>query len=161
MTQPTQMMDIRRDLVALLPRLRRFALLLTGAPADADDLVREVCGRAIMKSHLWKGEGRIEHWLFSLLRSGWNDETRKRRRAGHDTTAAREATPPADAPVGNVLLSLPQGLSCAFLLADVEHFSYAECAAILGIPVETFAARLSSARLALSAIGLEASERRA
>jgi RNA polymerase sigma-70 factor (ECF subfamily) len=161
MNQPTQMTDIRRDLVALLPRLRRFALTLTGVPADANDLAREVCGRAIMKSHHWKGEGRIEHWLFSMMRSTWNDETRKRRRSGHDTTAGRDAATPAEASAGNFFLSMSPELSSAFLLGDVERFSYAECAAILGISIETFAARLSSARLRLAAIGLEVAERRA
>jgi len=58
MNQPTAITDIRRDLVALLPRLRRFALTMATSASEADDLVREVCAKAIQKSHHWKGEGR-------------------------------------------------------------------------------------------------------
>lgn len=37
---PAQDEMLRRELIALLPRLYRFALVLTKSPADADDLVQ-------------------------------------------------------------------------------------------------------------------------
>jgi RNA polymerase sigma-70 factor (ECF subfamily) len=166
MNQPTQTIDIRRDLVALLPRLRRFALTLADTPQDADRLVREVCARAIQKSHHWKGEGRIESWLFSLMRAAWSDEIKKRRKTqpsstakakGADSAAGMATTAASD----RILLSLPAGLASVFLLVDVEAFAYGEAAAILGIPEQAFAERLCSARLKLSEIAPEASERRA
>ena len=158
MTQPSPSTDIRRDLVALLPRLRRFALTLAGGATEADELVRDVAGRAIQKSHHWKGEGRLENWLFSLIRSTWADEMKKRRRMDPHGDAAlaqdgRHAT--------SSVLSLPDGLASAFLLADVEGFTYHEAAAILGINAELFAARLCAARLSLAASGSATSERRA
>ena len=97
MTQPSPSTDIRRDLVALLPRLRRFALTLAGTAGEADDLVREAAGRAIQKSHHWKGEGRLESWLFSMIRSTFVDEAKKRRRAegnaADDASAAGSSRP--------------------------------------------------------------------
>ncbi len=159
MAQPSPLTDIRRDLVALLPRLRRFALTLTGNAADADDLVREVAGRAIQKSHHWKGEGRLESWLFSMIRSAFADEAKKRRRADPHATdgiSQAENARPSDA-----LACLPDGLASVFLLADVEDFACSEAAAILGIQPEFFAARLCAARLSLAAAAAETSERRA
>jgi RNA polymerase sigma-70 factor (ECF subfamily) len=166
MTNSTQTMDIRRDLVALLPRLRRFALTLADTPQDADRLVREVCTRAIQKSHHWKGEGRIESWLFSLMRTAWSDDIKKRRKTQPSSNAKVKSTVSATemsttAASDRILLSLPPGLASVFLLVDVEAFAYGEAAAILGIPEQTFAERLCSARLKLSEIAPEALERRA
>ncbi|RVN15818.1 RNA polymerase sigma factor, partial [Sinorhizobium meliloti] len=51
MRPAAEMKDFRRDLVSLLPKLRRFAITLARNANDADDLVQEVCERAIARSH--------------------------------------------------------------------------------------------------------------
>lgn len=155
--------DIRRDLVGLLPRLRRFALTLTRNGSDADDLVQEACARAILKSALWDGQGRIESWLYTLMRNIWVDELRKRRvRCGSGTVDAGEAATLTIDPAGEksvyarqlqrMILSMPEGLSAVFVLVNVEGHSYKEAAAILGIPIGTVMSRLSTARLKLAAM---------
>ena len=159
MSQPNAITDIRRDLVALLPRLRRFALTLAASAPEADALVRDVCAKAIQKSHHWKGEGRIESWLFSMMRSTSVD-TRKKRRA-ESVVDARKSAPSEHALNASPLSSLPDGLASAFLLGDVEGFSYKEAAAILGISSDVFAKRLCAARLRLAALGVDTAERRA
>jgi RNA polymerase sigma-70 factor (ECF subfamily) len=162
MSQSTSTIDIRRDLVALLPRLRRFALTLTGNASEADDLVRLVCGRAIHKSHHWKGEGRIESWLFSMMRSAWADDAKKRRKSEAAAHAAESNSTVADpARANHLLLSLPEGLASSFLLVEVEGFTYKEAAAVLGLSKDALASRLCAARLRLAAIGVETAERRA
>src|SRR5689334_3408233 len=83
--------EFRRDLVSLLPKLRRFALTLTRNAADADDLVQEVCERAISRNHLWNGEGRLESWIYAMTRNLWVDEIRKRKvRTGAGTVDAHD-----------------------------------------------------------------------
>jgi len=159
MNQPSVSTDIRRDLVALLPRLRRFALTLTGSAPEADELAGEVAGRAIQKSHHWKGEGRLENWLFSMMRSAWADETKKRKRTVQDAPDAVSAVD--ECKPSNVLPALPDGLASALLLVDVEGFTYAEAAVILGIQPDLLATRLCAARLGLAATGARTSERRA
>ncbi|OHV84360.1 RNA polymerase sigma factor [Rhizobium sp. LCM 4573] len=158
MNQPSAPNDIRRDLVALLPKMRRFALALAGTAAEADDLVREVCARAVQKSHHWKGEGRLESWLFSMVRSLWTDEARKRK--GMRDIAAGSGDDAFGKPAA-ILVGMPEGLAASFLLVDVEGFTYSEAADILGIPVRVLTSRLCAARLRLAAIGVEATERRA
>lgn len=159
MTQPVQTSDIRRELVALLPRLRRFALTLTTSPAEADHLVRASCSRAIHKSHLWKGEGRMESWLFSLMRNVWTEDHRRHRHADHATDTL--ASPALPGSADDMLLSLPEGMASAFLLTDVEAFSYEDAAAILGVTVETLAIKLCEARLLFAATASHFAERRA
>ena len=82
MRPAAEMKDFRRDLVSLLPKLRRFAMTLTRNANDADDLVQEVCERAISRSHLWNGESRLESWIYAMTRNLWVDEVRKRKVRG-------------------------------------------------------------------------------
>ena len=129
MRQPVTTIDIRRDLVGLLPRLRRFAMTLTGDVAAADELVQSVCQRAVAKSQQWNGEGRLESWVYTLARHLWNDEGRKRRPRpaapkGNVTDireAARERTTVTDTDlVHRMLAEMPENLASIFLLTVVK-----------------------------------------
>ncbi|WEX86066.1 RNA polymerase sigma factor [Sinorhizobium garamanticum] len=164
--------DFRRDLVSLLPKLRRFALTLTRNANDADDLVQVVCERAIARSHLWHGEGRLESWVYAMTRNLWVDEVRKRKvRAGgaavdiFDQSELRVEAVAEKAVYANqlqkMILSMPEGLASVFLLINVEGHSYRETADILGVPIGTVMSRLSTARLRLAAMLSENTERRA
>lgn len=159
MTQAHPSNDIRRDLVALLPRLRRFALTLTNTAADADLLVRDAAGRAIDKSHHWRGEGRLENWLFSLMTSMWADEVRKRRRT--DQFRQKNDVSSDNGKPLNPMFALPEGCALAMLLIDVEGFSYEEASAILGTSSDLIASQLCTARLTLAQADRHSNERRA
>src|SRR5690606_11103810 len=83
--------EFLRELVSLLPKLRRFAMTLMRNSNDADDLVQEACERAITRSHLWNGEGRLESWVYAMTRNLWVDEIRKRKvRTGSGTVDVGE-----------------------------------------------------------------------
>jgi len=156
MRQPVTTIDIRRDLVGLLPRLRRFAIALTGDTASADELVQTVCQRAVARSHQWNGEGRLESWVYTLARQLWNEDGRKRRaRAsapkGNVTDireAARERATVTDTDlIHRMLAEMPEGLASIFLLTVVEGHSYEQTADIMGIPATGVSAQLAAARL--------------
>lgn len=151
--------DIRRDLVALLPRLRRFARTLVGDANAADALVQEVCARVILKSHHWKGECRLESWVFNQIRIGWNDECRKRSRQEPHARHNAEGDEASDA--SKAFLGMPEGLASTLLLVDVEGFDYSEAASILGVSPELLSSRLCAARLALASQPPGLAERRA
>src|SRR6218665_2715670 len=161
--------DIRRDLVSLLPKVRRFAMTLTRNAADADDLVQEVCERAITRNHLWNGEGRLESWIYAMTRNLWIDEIRKRKvRTGAGTIDAHEQNELSIEASGEklvyanqlhkLILSMPEGLASVFVLVNVEGHSYKEAAEILKIPIGTVMSRLSTARMRLAAMITETSE---
>ncbi|OHV82512.1 RNA polymerase sigma factor [Ensifer sp. LCM 4579] len=172
MRQAAEMKDFRQDLVSLLPKLRRFAMTLTRDVNDADDLLQEVCERAITRSHLWNGEGRLASWVYAMTRNLWVDEIRKRKvRGGGDMTdffdpAELNVEAAAEKAVyvnqlHRMILSMPEGLASVFLLVNVEGYSYREAAEILAIPIGTVMSRLSTARLRLAAMLSEDAERRA
>jgi RNA polymerase sigma-70 factor (ECF subfamily) len=155
--------QISRELVSFLPKLRRFAMTLTRNASDADDLVQEACERAITRSHLWNGEGRLESWIYAMTRNLWVDEIRKRKvRTGAGVVDVSDqdelvVEPNAEkaifaTQIHTLILSMPEGLSSVFLLVNVEGHSYRETADILGIPIGTVMSRLSTARLRLAAM---------
>lgn len=169
MRTPVAASDIRRDLVGLLPKLRRFAVTLTGDLADADELVRSVCQRGIAKIHSWNNEGRLEGWLYTMARHQWEEMRRHRLRPAHGKGgSALEQGEPAQGQINPVeaseahqtVTSLPEGLASVFLLVAIEHYSYQQTAEILGIPLSTVTSRLASARLQLGTMGKSRSPQR-
>lgn len=147
----------RKDLVQLLPRLRRFALTLCGQAADADDLVQMACERAILKSGQWVPGTRLDSWVFTMTRNLWVSELRSRKvRVGAGQVEAAES-PDLTTEIGAVeilqgnqiaamILTLPEGLAATLLLVSVEGHSYQEAADVLGIPIGTVMSRMSKAR---------------
>ena len=55
------------DLLAAIPRLRRYARVLTGDPSRADDLVQEALARAWEKRRLWRAGSDLRAWLFTVM----------------------------------------------------------------------------------------------
>jgi RNA polymerase sigma-70 factor (ECF subfamily) len=82
---------VQAELVALLPRLRRFARGLAGAPDQADDLVQAACERAIARIHQWTPGTRLDSWMFRIVQTIWLDEKRAQRVRGGDSNVEPEA----------------------------------------------------------------------
>jgi RNA polymerase sigma-70 factor (ECF subfamily) len=169
MRAPIATPDIRRDLVGLLPKLRRFAVTLTGDIADADDLLQKVCQRSVVKFHLWNSENRLDSWLYAMTRQLWVEESRRQRvRSGtpkaslshRGEATLHELHPVERSDAHQTVAALPEGLASIFLLIDVEGHSYKQTADILGIPLSIVAPRLASARLALASNGRNRSSQR-
>src|ERR1700742_3859470 len=72
--------NIQEQIVALLPRLRRFARNLTRNPHEADDVVQIAVERALLRLDQWRSDARLDSWLFKILRNAWIDEVRARGR---------------------------------------------------------------------------------
>jgi RNA polymerase sigma-70 factor, ECF subfamily len=152
---------LRKDLVALLPRLRRFALSLTRNPADADDLVQEACMRAISAGDSWDPAQGLDRWVFRILRNLWIGELRKRQvRLGKGQVAADETDELRIETTGEDhlalkqlmgrLADLPSGHAAVLLLVGVEGYSYKEAADMLDVPQGTIMSRLFRARQMLA-----------
>ena len=77
------MPEFRRELVQLLPRLRRFASVLTRSHDDAEDVVQAAVERALRHADSWQQGTRLDSWLYRIMQNLWRDELRAhRRRAG-------------------------------------------------------------------------------
>jgi RNA polymerase sigma-70 factor (ECF subfamily) len=151
------------DLVALLPRLRRFARALAGNPDAADDLVQAACERALRGQAGFEAGTRFDSWMFRILRNLWLDWHRRRAARGgtHETLEEAESIPGADGRATAIdrlqlreaeraLLRLPQEQREALVLTCVEDLTYAEAAAVLGIPAGTVMSRAARGRIALA-----------
>jgi RNA polymerase sigma-70 factor, ECF subfamily len=152
-------MDIRRELVALLPQIRRFAMTLTRDATKVDDLVVAACEQAIHKAYLWKGEKRLEPQLFALIRSLSRNDLRKRKPGERDAQpepAGRKETgrhPSLDA--------MTTDNAVIFLLCAIEGLSYSETATVMGLATDAVANAMVSARRELATAAATAAERRA
>src|SRR3974390_3486459 len=64
----------RPELVAAIPRLRRYARVLTRNPARADDLVQDTLLRAWDKRGLWKAGSDLRAWLFTIMHNVYQNQ---------------------------------------------------------------------------------------
>ncbi len=55
------------ELVAAIPRLRRYARVLAGEASRADDLVQDTLARAWEKRRLWQAGSDLRAWLFTVM----------------------------------------------------------------------------------------------
>jgi RNA polymerase sigma-70 factor (ECF subfamily) len=151
----------RAELVALLPRLSRFARSLTRVRHEADDLVQTACERALRGIGKWQASERLDGWVFRILHNAWIDQKRAeapRRAYAEAVQQAEEAPDDGESgvialltlrAVNDALHTLPHDQKEVLLLVCVEGFSYAQAAAILGIPIGTVMSRLARGRLGL------------
>lgn len=153
--------ELKRQLIAALPQLRRFARTLTRSVSDADDLVQEACLTALQKSHMWDPTKPLDRWMFRIVRNQWISETRKQKvRFGQGHVPADESTELVTNESGETSMmhtqlratidALPDELSTILLLVSVEGYSYGEAADLLEIPVGTVMSRMHRARKQLA-----------
>jgi RNA polymerase sigma-70 factor, ECF subfamily len=148
------------QLIAVLPRLRRFARGLTGSSAEADDLVQAACERALAREHQFEEGTRFDSWMFRIVQTIWIDQIRARDVRKEDTEMAEERLG-SDAPVRQIearlalaevrlaVERLPPDQRAVLMLVTVEGLSYKEAAVVAGVPVGTIMSRLARARIAL------------
>jgi RNA polymerase sigma-70 factor (ECF subfamily) len=147
---------LRRDIAALRPALKRYALVLKRDGAAADDLVQECLCRALAKIHLWQRGTDLRAWLFTILHNQHVSEARRAQRRGVDvaienaapllTIAADAASSMSLRDLERAIDSLPEAQQQAILLVGLEGMNYEDAAATLGIPDGTLRSRLSRAR---------------
>jgi RNA polymerase sigma-70 factor (ECF subfamily) len=148
------------QLIAVLPRLRRFARGLTGSTADADDLVQAACERALARQHQFQEGTRFDSWMFRIVQTIWIDQMRARgvrreegelaeEHLGSDEPVRRVEARLALAEIRRAVDRLPPDQRAALLLVTVEGLSYREAAEVVQVPVGTIMSRLARARMAL------------
>lgn len=152
---------IRRALVRLLPKLRRFCLALTASPADADDLCQSTCERAITRLDRWTPGTRLDSWLYrmaqNLHKNVVRDRTNRLRILEEQTPILPAntddlATPPDSIDALHIrrhLLALPKAQREVLILICVEGHSYRECAELLDLSPAIVTNRLFQARMSL------------
>jgi RNA polymerase sigma-70 factor (ECF subfamily) len=153
--------ETREEMLALLPRLRRFAIGLTGSAAEGDDLVQATYERAIRRLDSWQPGSRLDSWMYRIARNLFLNQLRANRvRSRHlraIETSGEAQGGDGDAfehrarlvQVRRFIERLPEEQRAALLLVAVEGLSYAETARVLGIPLGTVTSRVGRARISL------------
>jgi RNA polymerase sigma-70 factor (ECF subfamily) len=149
-----------------LEALYGTAMRLTRNRADAEDLVQDTLVRALRFADRFAPGTNLKAWLYTILHNAWRN---RQRDAARDPVAAdservdEAATQPGgpaeletpeqvllrgtmDADLQAALERLPDGFRQAVWLRDVEEFSYAEIAEMLGVPIGTVMSRISRGR---------------
>jgi RNA polymerase sigma-70 factor, ECF subfamily len=160
--------DIRRELIDLLPRLRRFAYALTGDSHHGDDIIQEACARAIAHIDQFQPGTRLDHWMYRIVRNIWLNQERALKVRGRviDLDAAPEPVGEDGRHVTEMRLTLRQVLQALaklprdqqelIALVCIEGLSYQHAADIL--PLGTATSRLARARRRLYAAVIEGAE---
>lgn len=142
------------------PDVYRFALWLSGDPAEADDIASETFVRA------WASSGKIrtetvKAYLFTIAR---NLFLQGRRRQKRQVTLAQASLETRSGPQGLVedrlalaevlqqLQDLPESERTALILRVQQELSYAEIARVLEISLSSAKVKVHRARLKLTAV---------
>ncbi len=149
----------------------RFALRLTGARDEAEDLVQDTYLRAFRAWEQYAPGTRCKSWLFTICRNVFlrgrersqrhdeilletaQDDPRVISREAPVFAASRDEDPEGeffrsivDAQVFKAIDQLPEEYRMAVVLSDLEDLSYGEIAEVLEIPVGTVKSRLFRGR---------------
>jgi len=148
--------------------LYNAALRLTGASADASDLVQETFLRAYRTFENFSLGTNCKAWLLTILYSVHINQQKRAQHAAismppdelealfdEDAVAGDERLPQFDErwgpEVDRALRDLTEPLRAAILLVDIEQLPYEDAASALGWPVGTLRSRLFRARKQLFA----------
>ena len=150
--------DFRTEMIGCLPRLRRFALALTGEHEGADDLVQETCLRALSRVEQFQQGSRLDSWMFKIAQNVWLDKMRSKTARGQhmsidDAPMLTDAASQSRIEnvieireVSRAIARLPSELQMLVMLVCVDGRSYRETSDMLSMPIGTVMSKLARAR---------------
>lgn len=139
------------------------ALRLTRRAQDAEDLVQDTYLKAFRSADQFERGTNLKAWLFTILHNTFRNMLRREGRTPVDVNSetveqavdrgAESQSPEQlltratlDADLQEALDALPDAFRQAVWLRDVEEFSYAEIASMIGVPIGTVMSRISRGR---------------
>jgi RNA polymerase sigma-70 factor, ECF subfamily len=163
-----QRADLDRALVELRPRLHRYCARMTGSAVDGEDLVGEVCVKAIEAFSRTKPISHIEAWLFRIAHNMALNFLARRAR---QSSILSEGDPDMVAdPISELekrqtlaaglrtFLRLPATWRSSVILKDILGYSLEEIAAVTGNSVPAVKANLHRGRIRLREISRESDD---
>ena len=158
-----------REAEPLFDVLSRGARRLTGSDADAEDLLQDTFLHAYAGFRTFRADTNLKAWLFRILYNRWVSAYRSKQcrpsevpvdgvterdladsaarlPAGHRSAEAEALDALPDNEIKAAMDALPDGFRNVVYLADVQGYTYAETAKILGIPHGTVMSRASRGR---------------
>jgi RNA polymerase sigma-70 factor, ECF subfamily len=150
---------LRREILAIVPRLRAFAVSLTASTDRADDLVQETMLRALTHIGQFQPGTNLRAWLFTILRNQFNSEYRQRRWTAEDAdgiyvdslkTVPQQSSWLEFQELRAALTKLPPEQREAIVLVGASGMTYEEAADICGCAIGTIKSRVNRGRTRLA-----------
>jgi RNA polymerase sigma-70 factor (ECF subfamily) len=139
--------SIRPGLIAMLPRLKRFADLLVGERSEATALLRRALQLMLAEQHRYQRGQALDSWAFAEIYQQWLFELGDyadplTETKIDDASFAELFGDESDALTTDFLASLPVQQRLTLLLVYGERFDYAETGHVLDVSAGTIAHRL-------------------
>ena len=145
-----------------VPQMYRVALRILGETDEACDVVQDACLKALRGAGTFDGRAALASWLYRVTTNCALDHLRRQRRATHQQVSAGELAGMAAA-VGScpylsaerrelygiardAVESLPDDCRSAFILTQLDGYSYDDAAIIEDQPRGTIASRVYRAK---------------
>lgn len=153
--------DLRSEIVALLPRLRRFCAALSRNSDAGDDLCQAVVERALSRADQFEPGTRLDSWMYRIARNLQIDGIRKQRTHGTEVDIDDGVDIVGDDGVRIVegrsdlmraqqaMAALSEEQRALIALVVIDGQSYKDAAEILDIPIGTVMSRIARARKAI------------
>ena len=149
------------------PRMYRVALRIVGNTEAAREVAQEACVRALRGAGQFDGRSALATWLHRITVNCARDHLRRTRRTDRlredwdhgaaGMLAGPEATPAEHAEQSELyhlalarVAALPDDCRSAFVLTQLDGYTYGEAAAIEGLARGTVASRVYRARKILT-----------
>jgi len=151
--------SVRRDLILMLPRLKRFADVLTGEKKEGKALLRRALFRMLNEHHRYQRGTSFDRWAFGEIYALWLGGLRDHAEPLSQAKASAEnfellfhkgGEEKVDALTTNFLWQLPPQQRSTLLLVYGEGFDYEDAARVLDSNVGTIEARLIRASASLA-----------
>ena len=147
------MSTFEKQVLALMPQLRRYARSLSRNGTDAEDLLQDSLELALRGKPSWRGAG-LKSWLTTIMTHAFYNSRRGEAKGQSpidvsDLELVDDAAVPDPLERRRLMMAieaLPPDFRAVLMLVVVEQHSYAETAEILSVPVGTVMSRLSRAR---------------
>ena len=143
--------SIRPGLIAMLPRLKRFADLLVGGRKQGTTLLRRALQLMLAEQHRYQHGTALDRWAFAeiyqLWLAGLRDHAEPMRQAKVDDASFVQLFHRADGETvddftTSFLRNLPPQQRLTLLLVYAERFDHIDAGRVLDVPSDTIAARL-------------------
>jgi len=155
---PAARAPFQAQLVALLPRLRRFCHGLTGNRDLGDDLLQIAVERALARFEQWEPGSSLENWVMKIASNANIDRLRAEKvrgtaieidealdLPGEDQLTMLEFRSELEA-ARAALAAMPSHLREVMATVVIDGRSYREAAELLEVPIGTVTSRVSRAR---------------
>ena len=154
------MEELRREVLRVLPDIRRFAISLAGNKADGDDLLQVTVERVLRKGV--PDDVELKRWMFRVAKNKWIDEMRAKKvrtnALEREDITLHHQVDVEEQVMSRIRLSkviqsiqaLPENQRAVLSLVAIEGYSYRAFSELLDVPIGTVMSRLSRARKMLA-----------